>query len=172
MFSLDLPRHALAGRLVDINRGERQQADQQEVADDDQDRAVHDGRGEPGRDGRRQGLRGRGFRFEQQLPAQRAQVEDLEHRHEDDAERRGRVSGHEARLDHPQRHQDQRDDGAREAQVEPGVEEVVFVLQQLQLDARRQVLPADFRQLDQAGRIEQRLAAQRTAAGSIDLVGS
>ena len=32
---LDLPRHTLAGRLVDIDRRKRQQAHQQEVADDD-----------------------------------------------------------------------------------------------------------------------------------------
>ena len=40
---LDLPGSALVGHLVDVHGGKRQQADQQEIADDDQDRAVHDG---------------------------------------------------------------------------------------------------------------------------------
>ena len=40
---LGLRRHPFAGRLVDVSRGERQQADQQEVANDDQDGAVHVG---------------------------------------------------------------------------------------------------------------------------------
>ena len=42
-FDPHLAMRAVVRYLVDIDGGKRQQADQQEVADDDQDRAVHDG---------------------------------------------------------------------------------------------------------------------------------
>ena len=57
------------------------------------------------------------FGFEQQFPARRAQVENFEDDHEDDAERRGRIRGHQAELHQSQRREDQRDDGADEAEV-------------------------------------------------------
>ena len=45
-----------------------------------------------------------------------------------------------------------RHDRAEEAQVEAGIEQMILVFEQLELDARRHFLAADFRQLDDARR--------------------
>ena len=82
-------------------------------------------------------------------------MEDLKDRNANDAERRGRVSRHEALgWITPNDTRISEMIGSGETQVEPGVEQVVFVFQQLQPDARREVLAADLRQLDQGRRIQ------------------
>ena len=68
-------------------------------------------------------------------------------------------------LTSPMRGDDQRDDGADEAEVKAGVEQVVFIFQQPELHARRDLLPADFRQFHQARDVEQRLQHEKQQQG-------
>src|SRR5207237_5938998 len=105
------------------------------------------------------------FSFQKQLPPERTQVKNLENDHENDAERGEGIRGHQAGLDHVQRDQDQRDNRSDKAEVKTGVEEMILVLQQLKFDPRRDVLAADFRQLDQAGGVNERLQDEEQQQG-------
>src|SRR5438874_586744 len=80
----------------------------------------------------------------------------LQYRNEDDAEGGGGV-GHHGDFPDTDGHQDEREDRADKADVEAGVEEQVFVLDQFELHACDQGLAANFGQLRQAPDINERL---------------
>ncbi len=125
-------------------------------------RFMRGGVGSRGRRGRINDARVR-LGLEQQLAAGGPEMEDFENGNENDAEGGRGIGGHEAGLDDAQRNQDERDDGAAETEVKPGVKQMVLVLQKLELDARRDLLAADFRQLDQAGGVNETCSTKNSS---------
>ena len=100
-----------------------------------------------------------------QLPAQRPNVKNLQHRDEDDAERRRGV-GHHRDFANADGHENERDDRADEADIEPGVEQMVFVFEQPQFQSRLHGLAPDFGELGQAPDVDERLDGEERHQGN------
>ena len=90
---------------------------------------------------------------------------DLHERHAHDAEQVGRIRREQIWLDDPEHLQHQRGRGAADPEVEAAVEEVFLVFEQLETGERRQILPGDFPDFDEAEDIHRDLQRSEQADG-------
>src|SRR5262249_27185967 len=112
--------------------------------------------------GRNSRLRGVGsLSLQQKFSPFGSKMKDFENGHENNPKRSGGISRHKAGLDYAQGNQDQRYNRAGETQVEAGIEQMVFIFEQFQFDPRLHPLTADFRQFDQASRVNQCLKHEK-----------
>src|SRR6266566_6762268 len=100
---------------------------------------------------------GAGFGFEEEAAASGAQVKDFEDGNENNAEGGRAIGRHKAGLHYFKGDQNQRDNRAGEAEVKAGIEKMLLVLEQAQLDARWDFLASDFGKLHEAGDIKEAL---------------